>query len=288
MGLDVQFAYDDSGALIKIGAGAEAFFDFNDFSAWHIYVGIDEPRELRIRAFIFENLFEANAYFMLDARRLKMCAWIRYQANWSFGPLKVVLEAWLEFKSELSFKPLHLTGSLWLHGKLEASVFGFGFGLGADARISAEVFDPYHILAELSVSVNLPWPLPDFDAALTLEWGPEPLPPLLPVPLKEISVEHLKVTTTWPLPTAGAAILTLPDADGDGDGFFAGNAPAAPSDTDLGPSDASPVVPLDARPRITFGRPVHDLALVRVNPSVLFPDTAPEAGWEWIGDASRQ
>ena len=149
------------------------------------------------------------------------------------------------------------------------------------------MFDPYHILAELSVSVNLPWPLPDFDAELTLEWGPEPLPPLLPVPLKEISVEHLKVTTTWPLPTAGDAILTLPDADGDGDGFFAGNVPAAPSDTDLGPSDASPVVPLDARPRITFGRPVHDSALVGVNPSVVFPDTAPEAGWEWIGDPSR-
>jgi hypothetical protein len=287
MGLDAQYACDDTGALIEIGGGAEAFFDFNDLSAWHIYLGIDDPRERRIRAFIFERLFEANAYFMLDARRLKTGAWIGYAANWSFGPLRVVLEAWLEGRAELSFKPLYFTGSLWLHGKIEASVFGFGFGLGADARISAEVFDPYHILAELSVSVNLPWPLPDFDADIKLEWGPEPDPPLLPVPLKEISVEHLKVTTTWPLPTTGPVVLTQPDADGDGDGFFDGNAPAAPSDTALGPSDASPVVPLDARPRITFGRPLHDAALVGVNPSVVFPDSAPEAGWEWIGDPSR-
>lgn len=287
MGLDVRYAYDDTGALIEIGGGAEAFFDFNDLSAWHIYVGIDEPRERRIRAFIFEKLFEANAYFMLNARRLRTGAWIGYAANWSFGPLRVVLEAWIEGRAELSFKPLYFTGSLWLHGKIEASVFGFGFGLGADARISAEVFDPYHIVADLSVNVNLPWPLPDFDSSIKLEWGPEPLPPLLPVPLKEISVEHLKVTTTWPLPTAGAVVLTQPDADGDSDGFFDGNAPAAPSDTDLGPSDASPIVPLDARPRITFGRPLHDAALVGVNPSVVFPDSAPEAGWEWIGDPSR-
>jgi hypothetical protein len=287
MGIDAQYAYDDSGELIEIGGGAEAFFDFNDLSAWHIYLGIDEPRERRIRAFIFEKLFEANAYFMLDAHRLKTGAWIGYSANWSFGPLRVVLEAWIEGRADLSFKPPYFSGSLWLHGKVEASVFGFGFSLGTDARISAEVFDPYHILAELSVSVNLPWPLPDFSADVKLEWGPAPDPPLLPVPLKEISIEHMKVTTTWPLPTTGATVLTLPDADGDGDGFFDGTAPAAPSDTALGPSDASPVVPLDARPRITFGRPVHDAALVGVNPSVPFPSSAPEAGWEWIGDPSR-
>jgi hypothetical protein len=287
MGLDAQYAYDDTGALINIGGGAEAFFDFNDLSAWHIYIGIDEPRERRIRAFIFKNLFEANAYFMLDARRVRTGAWIGYAAKWSFGPLHVGIEAWIEGRAELSFKPVYFTGSLWLHGKLEASVFGFGFGLGADARIAAEVFDPYHILAELSVSVDLPWPLPDFEAGIKLEWGPEPDPPLLPVPLKEISVEHLKVTTTWPLPMTGGTVLTLPDVDGDGDGFFDGTAPAAPTDTDLGPSDASPIVPLDARPRITFGRPVHDAALVGVNPSVVFPDSAPEAGWEWIGDPSR-
>ncbi|HEU0138916.1 MAG TPA: hypothetical protein VFQ79_04365 [Bryobacteraceae bacterium] len=283
MGLDARYAYDDTGALIEIG-GCEAFFDFHDVSAWHIYMGIDEPRERRIRAWIFERLFEANAYFMLNAERLRTGAWIGYEAHWDFGPLAVELEAWIEGNAELSFKPVYFKGSLWLHGKIAASVFGFGFGLGADARISAEVFDPLHILAELSVSVNLPWPLPDFDASIKLEWGPEPDPPLLPVPLKEVSVEHLKVTTTWPLPVTGGTILTLPDPDGDGDGFFDGTAPAPPSDTQLGPSDLSPVVPLDARPRITFGRSVHDLATIGENPSPVFPDSQPEAGWEWIGD----
>jgi hypothetical protein len=287
MGIDARYAYDDSGALIEIGGGTEAFFDFNDFSAWHIYVGIDEPRERRVRAFIFERLFEANAFLMLDSRSLRTGAWIGYDASWTFGPLEVTLEAWLEGRAELSFKPVHLTGSLWLHGKIEASVFGFGFGLGADARLTAEVFDPYHLLAELSVTVNLPWPLPDFDAHVELEGGPEPAPPLLPVPLKEVSIEHLKVTTTWPLPTSGDVVLMTPDPDGDGDGFFAGNVPAGPSDTQLGPSDVSPVVPLDARPRITFGRPVHDQALLGINPSLVFPNASPEAGWEWIGDPSR-
>jgi hypothetical protein len=57
---------------------------------WH-----RRPRERRIRAFIFENPPEANAYFMLDApaedRRVD-----RLPANWSFGPPEIAPEAWIE------------------------------------------------------------------------------------------------------------------------------------------------------------------------------------------------
>jgi hypothetical protein len=281
VGLDAQYQFAGGGELIDISGGAEAFFDFTDPLAWHLYLGIDEPRERRIRAEIFFRIFEANAYFMLDAERLATGAWIGYDMQWRFGPLKVVLQAWIEGNAELSWKPVYFEGSLWLHGKIEASAFGFGFRLGADARVTAGVFDPFQILAELSVSVGLPWPLPDFDVTIELQWGPEPDPPPLPVPLKEVAVEHLKVSTTWPLPPANPALLA-PHPDPDGDGFFAVPTPAL-SDTAPAPAQ-SPVVPLDARPRITFGRTVHDRALVGVNPSPVLPNSAPEAGWEWIGD----
>ena len=45
-------------------------------------------------------------------------------------------------------------------------------------------------------------------------------------------------------------------------------------------------MPLDARPRITFGRSVHDRPRGR-EPVGRVPASAPEAGWEWIGDPSR-
>ncbi len=211
---------------------------------------------------------------MLDATRLKMGAWIGYDMRWTFGPLRVVLQAWIEGGAELSWKPVYFKGSVWLHGKIEVSVFGFGFGLGADARIACGVFDPFHLLAELGVSVSLPWPLPDFEVTVTLEWGPEPDPPPLPVPLKEVAIDHLKVTTSWGLP---ANQFLLPRMDTAGEGFF-NDQPLPPLPVNAPPPTNAPVVPLDARPRLTFARSVADPALITGNPAPV--------DYEYIGDPS--
>ena len=279
IGLDAHYLYDQGGELLDIRGGVEAYFDFHDAGAWHLYIGEKDPRERRIRAAIFQ-LFQANAYFMLDSRRLQTGAWVGYDNRWQFGPLSVTLEVWLEGDADVSFKPPHFRGGLWLHGKIALSVFGFGLSLEADARCTADVFDPFHLLFELHVAIDLPWFLPDFSADATLEWGPDPTPPPLPLPLKEIAVEHFKVTTAWPLPRAGAAPLLLPSYDGDTDGFLdpasGGTVPADPK--------TIPVVPLDARPHVTFGRTVHDDAGVGVNPQPVLPGAQPQAGWEWLGD----
>jgi hypothetical protein len=276
VGLGAQYKFGSGGELIEIGGSAEAFFDFNDASRWHLYLGVKDPKERRIRAELL-SLFEANAYFMLDASKLEMGAWVGYDARWDFGPLGVVVEAWIEGGVAVSRKPAYFHGDLWLHGKAELRVFGFGLGLSVDARFAADVFDPFHLLAEFSVGISLPWPLPDFDVGITLEWGPTPDEPALPVPLKEIAVEHFKSTASWPLPRAE---LLQPDLDA-GDGFLAIPPPAAPLAAP--PPTAAPVVPMDGRPHITFGRSVHDDALVGVNPQPVWPSAVPP-GWERIGD----
>ena len=276
VGLMARYKFGDGGEVIDVSGSAEAFFDFDDPSRWHLYLGVKDPKERRIRAEIL-SLFEANSYFMLDARKLEMGAWVGYDEHWSFGPLKVTLEAWIEGGVVLSWKPVHFSGELWLHGKAELSVFGFGLGLSVDARFSADVFDPFHVLAEFSVGISLPWPLPDFDVDITLEWGPTPEVPPLALPLKEIAVEHFKSTASWPLPRAS---LLLPNADA-GEGYLVEPPPAAP--LVAGPPPGAPVVPMDARPHLTFGRAVHDDALVGVNPQPVLPAAVPP-GWERVGD----
>ena len=290
IGLDARYTYDRDGRLIDIRGSAEAFFDFDDASLWHLYLGEREPREKRLRAEIFQ-LFESNTYFMLDAHQLAMGAWVGYDKHWKFGPLRVMLEAWIEGNALVSWKPNHFYGDLWLHGKAELAVWRFDTGLTVDAHIAADVFDPFHLLGEFSVGIGLPWPLPDFEADITLEWGPELIPPPLPLPLQEIAVEHFKVTTTWPLPRKvqnpnpppAQLRLLLPDYDTDNDGFrqnpdtdpaVIGGAP---------PPDLThvPVVPLDCRPHLTFGRAVHDEAKVGGNPQ------PPEPAWERIGDPAK-
>lgn len=279
VGLDARYKFGDGGELIDIHGGAEAFFSFSDPGSWHLYLGEREPREKRIRAQIL-SIFEANTYLMLDAHQLATGSWVGYDKHWGFGPLKVTVEAWIESNVIISWYPPHFYGDLWLHGKAELSVFGFGLGMGVDARVAADVFDPFHVLAELSVGINLPWPLPDFDVDITLEWGPTPTAPPLPLPLKEVAVEHFKVTTSWPLPRTGEPLL-LPNYDGNGDGFLEDpQPPVAAQEAALPPAHA-PVVPLDCRPHITFSRSVHNDAVVGENPQPHPPD------WEWIGDPSK-
>ena len=275
IGLDAQYKFGSGGELIDIRGGAEAFFSLSDASMWHLYIGEREPREKRIRARIIQ-LFEANAYFMLDAHRLAMGAWAGYAAGWEFGPLRVILEAWMEGNALVSWKPVHFHGDYWVHGKVQLSAFGVGLGLSIDVRLAADVFDPFHLLGEFSVGLYLPFPLPDIEATISLEWGPEPDPPPLPVPLKEIAIEHLKVTTSWPLPPGEG--LLLPDYDRGG-GFLVDPLPT--SDEQAAPPENAPVVPLDSRPHITFGRAVHDDANVGTNPQ------PPDPAWERIGDPAR-
>lgn len=275
LGLDAQYKQDGSGKLIDIRGGAEAFFSLSDASLWHLYLGQRDPREKRISARML-SIFEANAYLMLDSRQLATGAWLGYDKHWEFGPLGVVLQAWIDGNAMVSWKPVHFTGDLGLHGKAELHVFWIDLGMTVDANFAADVFDPFHIRAGFGVCVSLPWPLDDVCADITLEWGPEPTTPPLPLPLKEIAVEHLKVTTSWPLVRGS---LLLPNYDTNSDGFRDPTDPAAVADSFL--PYGVPIVPLDCRPHITFGRPVNDDALVGANPQPPVPDS------EQIGDPGR-
>ncbi len=93
----------------------------------------------------------------------------------------------------------------------------------------------------------------------------------MPLPLKEIAVAHLKTSTVWPLPRGGASPLLLPDYDSGG---YRKSPPPDPAATENAPPPPGvPVVPLDARPQMTFGRMVHDDAQVGCNPQPPSPTT---------------
>jgi hypothetical protein len=280
VGLDVSYKYDATGKLIKLSAGTEAYYEFANPKAWRINLGLKAPADQRIQARLF-SMFDANAYLMLNARQVAMGCWVGYDKKWKFGPLGVALSAWMESNVVVSFKPMQFYGDMALHGGVELSAFGFGFSLTVDARVEAEIFHPKHLLAQLDVTLNLPAPLPKKKRRLTahcrIEYGPTPDAPPVPVALKGVSIEHLKVSTTWPLPPGAPNELLKPAYD-DGEGFLlaspAGDMASLPANI--------PVVPLDSRPSLHFTRDVHDEA--KVGAVVQLPD--PE--WEWIGDPEKK
>ena len=262
------------GEIIEISGNTEAFFDFHNASLWHLYIGEKEPKTKRIRAEIF-HLLEANSYFMMDSHQVATGAFLGYDKKWKFGPLRVILEAWIEGNAQLSWKPVHFYGDLGLHGKAELSVWGFGAGLMVDANFACDVFEPLHILAKFKVGINLPWPMDDISATIKLEWGPDNEMPPFPLPLKEIAIEHFKTTTSWPLIRGQ---LLLPNYDENADEFYDG-----PSGSSLPEeSENLPVVPLDCRPHITFGRSMNFDGSIGINPQITNPE------YEQIGDSNQK
>ncbi len=272
IGLDAEYKKGSGGELIDISGSMEAFYSFNDPMAWYLYLGEKDPRSQRIRA-LFAKLVEADAYFMLDAHQLALGVWYGFDHGWNFGPLSVRLEAWVDGNALVSFKPTQFHGDLWLHGSVDLKAFGFGFGIVLDAKITADLFKPYHLRGEFSVGVKLPWPFKKkkVGARIVLEWGPRPDAPPLPLPVVSIGIEHLKSSVTWPL---SRGTFLLPSYD-DGQGFLiAPGSETEPAET------AVPLVPLDARIAVTFARSIHDEAKVGGNLQAVVPDS------EAIGDPS--
>jgi hypothetical protein len=172
--------------ILEIGGIAEVFVDFDDPGLWHIYVG-EEPPDRRVRADILE-IFEANAYFMLDNRSVAFGFYIGYSLDKRFGPLRLKIAAYLEAHALISWSPQLYAGGLTLYGEVLLSAFGIELGLAVQAMVEAAGPKPWLIAAEFRVKLSLPWPLPDPEATVRLRWE-EPIPPAFPEPIGNIQFD---------------------------------------------------------------------------------------------------
>jgi hypothetical protein len=250
--VDVSYIFpaqgDLRGFVIDMGAGAEAYFELGDMTAWHLYVG-EKPPEKRIRADVF-NLFRADAYLMLDSTAVALGATIGYDNDWKFGPVRVRLFATIGGDAIVSWKPTLFWGYMVLEGGVEVRACGITVSLYAGADLELQTPTPYLLAASVWVRVKLPWPVKDFETTLKLVWQEPDVPPI-PVPLESIAVEHLKVSDKWNL-----AVSPRYDSD-DNPGYFVG--PVTQSQSDV------PLVPVDGRIFINFSKPVQDVSQIGDN-----------------------
>ena len=262
--IEAMYKYDEEeGRVLDIHGGAEVFFDYHNTNNWHLYLGEKDPREKRIRAEII-SLFGAEVYFMLEPTRLAWGFWLGFDERWEFGPVRIVAAAWAEGGIDASWKPEHFWGKLWLHGELGIKIFFIEFGLYLDAGIEGNTPTPYYVLMALKVGIKFLWW--DFEIGIDLKWE-RPKEPPWPLPLKEAAIGHEIVQENILLPRnlsesekdAGKEALLLPNYDRDKDDFIDNpdelcGEPITPEDREI------PVVPLDARPFLTFGKPMWDTA----------------------------
>lgn len=269
--LDAHYKFRSEGELMDIHGSAEAYFASG--GDWRIALGLKDDPKRRIGARVFK-LFDVDSYFQLGPRALDIGASWGFDRSWGYSHLDVHLKDTFEFAASVSWHPSHFAGTVTASGVAELRAFGHGTGVSGSATITGDVFEPMHLKGSFHVGINLPWPLPDIGTSITLEWT-EPLntPPLLPLPLQEVSMEFLPRSLKWPF-VRGTNLL--PDNDR-GEGEISGPPDAPPATFDFA---SAPVVPVDTQIGLNFSRPIDDPAKVGNNP---IPVALPP---EVIGDPS--
>jgi hypothetical protein len=163
--VDAQYSIPE---VLDIEAPAELYVDAPS-GIWYFALG-KPPHEKRVQARIFD-IFEADSYFVVSNTGLVMGSWTGYDASWSFGPLSVSLDAYLATLGAIQWSPLQIAAGVELYGNLQLSAFGINAGLTADALLEGCAPNPFWIYGEISVELDLPWPLPNIGANISLSWG---------------------------------------------------------------------------------------------------------------------
>ena len=161
--IDAQYSIP---VVLDITATAEIFVGEGQ---WYFALG-KPPHEQRVSARIFD-IFETDAYFVVSNTGLVTGTWTGYKNSWSFGPLSASVDAYLATLAAIQWSPLQIAGGIELYGNLQLSAFGIHVGLTADALLEGSAPNPFWVHGELSVELDLPWPLPNIGATISLTWG---------------------------------------------------------------------------------------------------------------------
>lgn len=145
-----------AGGIVHVTALIEIAFFFGNSLGWYINIGRDLPEEKRVKAKIF-SLFEAYFYLMISSSGIKTGAGVSYGFKKRYGPLKAELKAYMDVWGVISFKPIQIGGGIRVGGSVELSLFGIGFGISAEAGLSAEAPKPFMISGYIKVCVKVLW-----------------------------------------------------------------------------------------------------------------------------------
>ena len=220
LNIDVQYEIAD---VIRAGGGVEAFFDFNDSTRWHVWLGQKEPDTKRIGGDIL-SLFRVSLYLMIDANGMATGAKAALEVHKRYGPLAIHMAVGLRFDAAIFWKPTQAEGAIELFGQLGITIFGIGLGIALRLLLEARAATPFWVHGIAHFAVTLPFPLPSFEATVQFTWE-EPIPPTAVWPLlRTIELtHHLRSESRW-----------------------------TPSRSEAG----APVVPVDAVPIAKFARPL--------------------------------
>jgi large repetitive protein len=280
IGLSIDFNVDP---LLEIKIPVEAFFDFNDVTDWHLYLG---QYSNMVHATVL-SVFDASGYLMLSGKGIpahgggisgntlpavtgfSIGTGLHVSFKWGGGPLYAELAA--GFDAVVGFSPFRIAGIFYVRGSLHLFIIDISawaeldVDVGDDgqgghiAQISGDICGEIHFLFfSISGCVHF-----------SLGGDSVPAPPAPPL------VKALKLISRSPALVQGTGVDKPIDSSlGD----------AVENDTQQ-PSGNMPVVPIDVVPAVMLGMPpLQDPALTFMGQAIGGTPHAPADGWVQRGD----
>lgn len=166
--ISLSFRYEIE-YLLTVKGMAEIYFDFDDVSRWHFYLGTPEKR---ISARLL-SIFEASSYLVIDAFHFAQGAAVYLGWSWSAGPLSA--RAYITFSEEIAigWNPVFVRCRIELAGELGVRIFGFGLSARLKAALEVKAATPWFLyaMAELGFTIDLWLFSISFTVHVELSWG---------------------------------------------------------------------------------------------------------------------
>jgi large repetitive protein len=284
IGLEIDFDVDP---LLTIKIPVEAFFDFNDLSDWHVYLG---QFSNMIQATVL-SVFDASGYLMLSGKGIaahpagieghtlpavtgfSIAVGLHVSFTWGGGPLYAQLAA--GFDAVVGFSPFRMAGILSVRGTLHL----FIIDISAWAELDVDVGDDGmggHI-AQISGDIcgKIEFLFFSISGCVSFSLGGDsvPAPPAPPL------VKSMKMVSRSPAIVQGTGVDKKIDCSlGD----------AVENDV-AQPGGGMPVVPVDALPAVMMAMPpLQDPSLTFQGQAIGGTPQAPADGWVQRGDMYYQ
>ncbi|MCD6375775.1 MAG: hypothetical protein J7L94_09635, partial [Caldisericaceae bacterium] len=164
--------------MVDVNANIEAFFDFNNPSKWHLFLGnYDKDSapviDRRVHANILKNpftgwLFQGQFYLMFDMEdedtfRIRTGVYIALpKLNYNLSVASLKFKAILDGTGLLTVNPFEFAGDIGLEANLDIKAFGFN-AIGAEASANVNVVGAIPLIVDANVKVHVDLPVPDLD-----------------------------------------------------------------------------------------------------------------------------
>ena len=274
IGLAIDFSIDP---LFEIKIPVEAFFDFNDTSDWHLYLGQYADQ---IQAKVFE-VFDATGYLMLSGQGIpahsslpavtgfSVAAGLHVSFTWGFDPLYAQLAA--GFDAVVGFAPFRVAGILTVRGTLH--LFIIDISAWADLHVDGGDDGAGGFITQITGDVcgEVDFLFFSVSGCVSFSLGGAAVPIPDPPPL----VKSLKLVSRSPALVVGTGVDKPIDSN---------LADAVENDSGTNPGNL-PIVPIDVVPALMMAMPpLQQSGLNFKGQPIGGTPNAPSDGWVQRGD----